>query len=58
MMLRSLKQQKESLDNHGYGMSSGKIYLWHYLIFIKELEKKNCQSFFGTEDTILYRSLL
>lgn len=47
-----VKSAKESLDSHGYGMSSVRFICGTTDIH-KELEQKIAQ-FFGTEDTILY----
>lgn len=47
-----VKSAKESLDSHGYGMSSVRFICGTTDVH-KELEKKIAE-FFGTEDTILY----
>ena len=47
-----IKAAKESLDNHGYGMSSVR-FICGTTDLHKELETK-ISNFFGTEDTILY----
>ncbi|MCX6256107.1 MAG: glycine C-acetyltransferase [Bacteroidia bacterium] len=47
-----IKAAKESLDNHGYGMSSVR-FICGTTDLHKELETK-ISDFFGTEDTILY----
>ena len=47
-----IKAAKESLDDHGYGMSSVR-FICGTTNLHKELEKKIAE-FFGTEDTILY----
>ena len=47
-----IEAAKESLDNHGYGMSSVR-FICGTTDLHKELEKKIAE-FFGTEDTILY----
>jgi glycine C-acetyltransferase len=47
-----IKAAKESLDNHGYGMSSVR-FICGTTDLHKKLERKIAE-FFGTEDTILY----
>lgn len=47
-----IEAAKESLDNHGYGMSSVR-FICGTTDLHKELEKRIAE-FFGTEDTILY----